>query len=326
MARPLDRGRPPLRGPRALLGYGGYAGLLGGAVLLGWIALQAGTSAPVVTPAVVISAALICWVLEQVAPYTPRWRPAPATIGLDILHSAASALAYAPVVRAGALALVVALGAVLYETGRVTPWPHHWPLGVQVVAGVALADLGAYLAHRFMHVSRLGWRVHVVHHSPRALHTFAAGRTHPFNVALTLGCETAPLLALGANPDVLALMTVVKGVNGLIQHSNIDLRPGWLSYVVATNEVHGWHHSVALEESNRNFGNTTMLWDQLFGTFFLPADRPPREEVGVADAIIPEHYLWHLAAPFLLQRFERAAPVPVRTTSAPSPGPPPGAG
>ncbi len=76
---------------------------------------------------------------------------------------------------------------------------------------------------------------------------------------------------------------------------------------------------MVLEESNRNFGNTTMVWDQLFGTFFLPDDRPPREDVGVADAAIPENYLWHMAAPFLLQRFERAAAAGVRTTNPRSP-------
>ncbi len=49
-----------------------------------------------------------------------------------------------------------------------------------------------------------------------------------------------------------------------------------------------------------------MVWDRIFGTFFLPADRPARLEVGVADAAIPENYFLHMVTPFLLQRYEAA--------------------
>jgi sterol desaturase/sphingolipid hydroxylase (fatty acid hydroxylase superfamily) len=49
-----------------------------------------------------------------------------------------------------------------------------------------------------------------------------------------------------------------------------------------------------------------MIWDRLFGTYFLPTDRRPGVEVGVAGAAIPESYLAHLATPFLLDRYEQA--------------------
>ena len=301
-----DRGRPALVGAAALLGYLGYGTLLLSAALVAWGAMEAGGAPTTVTLVVVVAVAWICLLLERVQPYTEVWSPPRKVLGLDLVHAVMSALVFAPIVRAGALAAVVALGAAVYSEGADTPWPHHWPLGVQVVLGVVLADLGAYTAHRLMHVTRAGWRCHVVHHSPVALHFLASARTHPFNIILTLGAETLPVVALGANPWVIALMTIVKGTNGLLQHSNIDFRPGWLSNWLATNEVHWWHHSVHLEESNRNFGNSTMVWDRLFGTWFLPTERSPGVAVGVADAAIPEHYLWHMAAPFLLQRFERA--------------------
>ena len=307
MASPIDRGRPRLRGAAALLGYGGYLGLLGLAVVGSWVAAHFGANPSAVVLVALPTMALVCWGLEYVQPYTLRWRPKPASFRLDLLHTVLSGAAIAPFVRAGALALVVALGAELHDSGGPTPWPDELPMGLQAALAVVIADFGAYCAHRFMHVSRVGWRMHVIHHSPKALHFLASARTHPFNVVLTLGCESIAVLSLGINPTALMLATVVKGVNGLLQHSNIDLRPGWLSGVLATNEAHWWHHSVELDESNRNFGNSTMVWDRLLGTWFMPSDRPPRVEVGVADALIPENYLWHMAAPFVLTRFEQAA-------------------
>ena len=307
MARGIDRGRPGLSGVRAVLGYGGYALILGGALVGGALGLRSGWSAVVVPAVLVPSVALLCGGLERLQPYTATWRPGVRSFSIDLVHALVSAFGMAPLVRSGALVLVVALGATFQGDPAATPWPDHWPLALQVVAAVLLADLGAYCAHRFMHLTRIGWRVHVVHHSPTRLNFLASARSHPFNVVLTLGAETGLVLALGANPETLAMMTVFKGCNGILQHSNIDLRPGALSWLVATNEVHWWHHSVDLDESNRNFGNSTMFWDRVFGTYFLPTDRPPRTEVGVADAAVPERYLSHLVTPFVLQRYEAAA-------------------
>ncbi|HMV69822.1 MAG TPA: sterol desaturase family protein, partial [Myxococcota bacterium] len=169
------------------------------------------------------------------------------------------------------------------------------PLPAQVAAAVVIADLGAWLAHRWMHKSELGWRIHQVHHSATALHVLAAARTHPLNAALTSGAELTPLVLLGLPPDALACWTVIKVVNGLLQHSNVAIDPGWLGEVLATAEAHRWHHSAAREESDTNFGNTTVLWDRLAGTRLAPTDRRPGADVGVPGP--GDGYLDHLLAP-----------------------------
>jgi ornithine lipid hydroxylase len=316
VTRQRDRGRDRLTGWRALLGDHGYLLILGGALTVAGLALRAGWS-PASVPALVVPAvALLCGALERALPYTATWHPDAKRFFIDLAHALTSAFGMAPLVRTGALVGVVALGATFQGDPQATPWPDEWPLALQAVLAVLVADVGAYFAHRMMHLTRVGWRVHAVHHSPTRLHFLASARSHPFNITLTLGAETIIVLALGANPESLALMTVFKGCNGLLQHSNIDLRPGALSGVVATNEVHWWHHSVHLEESNRNFGNSTMVWDRVFGTFFLPPGRPPGVRVGVLDADIPENFLLHQITPFLLGRYERRAAE--RTASGPT--------
>lgn len=248
--------------------------------------------------------------LERAMPYTPKWQPSWRVFGLDLLHTLVASNVIAPFARITAFALLAQLGTAATEQLGFSLWPHTWPMVLQLTFAVLLADLGAYSAHRWMHLTRVGWRIHAVHHSMSKMHVIAAARTHPFNGLLTLSLETGPLILLGVSPEAFAAWTVWKAVNGLLQHSNVDFRPGWLSWVLATNDVHRWHHSVKLDESNTNFGNSTMVWDQVFRTFFLPANRRPRLEVGVADAVIPENYLMHLATPFWLDRFEAEAKEP----------------
>jgi sterol desaturase/sphingolipid hydroxylase (fatty acid hydroxylase superfamily) len=288
------------------------ASLCATAALLAW-----GTSPGLAVGAVVAIAALGLFWLESVHPHAAAWKPDGPTLRLDILHSLISANGTAILLKATLFAALATAGARLAEISGGALWPTAWPLPLQLALAVIIGDFGAYWAHRAMHLTQVGWRLHAVHHSPTQLHVMAAGRTHPLNAALTLTCESVVVSLMGAGPELIALWTTTKAVNGLLQHANIALRPGILSYVLATSDNHRWHHSQDLAESNTNFGNTTMLWDRLFGTFYHPKDRSPRLEVGIADASIPANYLAHLAAPFVLSRWEHPRPT---GPDAPRPG------
>ena len=293
-----------IRHIRRVIQVAAYPLLLLASLQLAWLLLNWTGSVPAATAIAVVAAGALLWPLELWAPFEPTWAPNAKAVEVDGLHSLMSALVVAPLVRGVALAAVAAAAVELSESLGYGGWPVGLPLAVQVAVAVIVADLGAYWAHRLMHLTRAGWRLHVVHHSTERLYFLAAGRAHPFNAVLTLVCETTPLIFLGAPTDVLVLLTVYKGVNGLLQHSNVDFRPGWLSQFLATSDFHRWHHSRDMAESNTNFGNTTALWDRLFGTMSLP-DRSPPRRVGVDGLELPESYLTHLIAPFRLGRYER---------------------
>lgn len=244
--------------------------------------------------------------LERWIPHTPAWRPTRASLTADVAHAVVSAGAVAPVVRAGLTVLVAGWASTQVAASVGSLWPAAAPTAVQVALAVGVADLGAYVAHRWMHLSDVGWRIHAVHHASRGLNVMASARSHPFNAALTQLGETSLLVLLGVPPLVLAYWTVIKATNGMLQHANVAYAPGPWAWVMATPEVHRWHHSVHLDESNTNFGNTTVLWDRAFGTLFLPADRAPGVDVGIAGSAIPERYLDHLAVPFRYPRYVRA--------------------
>lgn len=290
---------------RTLLRRLGYPAFLLVAVGTSGVLVVAGGPALAQTGGVVLVSALLIGALERIAPHSPRWHLVPRTAALDVTHSLVSAFAVVPVVRGGLAWLFFHAAAAASGWLDSGLWPSSWPLALQLALAVVVADFGAYWAHRSMHRFDVLWRIHVLHHSPVGLNFLAAGRSHPFNALLTLSAETAMVLALGISPDALALLTVYKGVNGLLQHSNIDLRPGLLSQILATSDVHRWHHSRSMAESNTNFGNATMIWDRLFGTFYLPHDRKPPLEVGVEGLALPERYLAHLALPFVMQRYQQ---------------------
>ncbi len=282
-----------------------YPGLLGFSVSLVLTGIMLGWSPTMMSGLTVVCAAVVVGLLEQVIPHASRWRLTARSASIDLAHTLVTGSIVAPAVRASLLVLAGGLTSGALATAGLALWPTGLPLLLQVALAVVVADLGAYAGHRFMHATEVGWRIHAVHHSPRALNFLAAARSHPFNATLTSVLENGPLLLLGVPAPVLAVWTVIKATNGLLQHCNVQMeRSRWLELVLATPEVHRWHHSVVMEESNSNFGNTTVLWDRLFGTLHLPEGARPGLDVGIASTVVPESYLAHLATPFLLQRYE----------------------
>ena len=252
---------------------------------------------------VVLHVALMLGALERWVPHRRSWLPDQKLFRLDLLHTLVSSQGVAPLVRTGWVAAAAGIGA--FAGGRgLAVWPNQWPLAAQVLLAIPIADFGVYWAHRFLHQSEFGWRLHAVHHSPTRMYFMASARAHPFNAIITVSCQFGVLLLLGIGEEALSLWAVFLAVNGLLQHANIDFQPGALSRVLATCDVHRAHHSRDGEPCN--FGNMTMIWDQVFRTYRMPP--PHSEEVGAGGYDIPEDYRSHMIVPFILPRFEETAP------------------
>ena len=102
---------------------------------------------------------------------------------------------------------------------------------------------------------------------------FFVGRFHPLDKAIQFLGDSLPFLLLGVQPEVFAAYFVFYAVNGFYQHSNADIRLGFLNWIVAGPELHRWHHSTVIAESNANYGNNLIVWDVIFGTRQLPKER-----------------------------------------------------
>ena len=96
---------------------------------------------------------------------------------------------------------------------------------------------------------------------------------------------------------------MITAVHGIFQHANLQLRLGPLNHFFSMAELHRWHHSKTIEEANHNYGQTVIVWDTLFGTRFLPADREPPEAIGIPDLpAFPMTWWAQIRSPFQWSR------------------------
>jgi sterol desaturase/sphingolipid hydroxylase (fatty acid hydroxylase superfamily) len=169
--------------------------------------------------------------------------------------------------------------------------------GLQVVAALFCADFFGYWMHRLFHGTRL-WRFHAVHHGSEFLNWLSSVRVHPINDVIQSTAVACCVLALGFPVGVLAGYMPLIVLFGLFLHSNTAFAwPGPLRFMLASPTYHRWHHTSQAEGLDRNFAGLFPVWDLLFGTFFLPADRRP-EKFGVAGEPLPPGFLAQLAYPF----------------------------
>ena len=173
------------------------------------------------------------------------------------------------------------------------------PPAVRVLAGLAVAEVGAYWGHRLSHQVPFLWRFHVIHHAPDHLDWLVNTRAHPIDIAFVRLCGLLPLYALslaqpaGAGSATALWITVLGTVWAFVVHMNVRWRLGPLEWLVATPAFHHWHHTND-EHRDRNYAAMLPVVDRLFGTHHLPAHWPP---VYGVDEPPPEGFLDQLMHP-----------------------------
>lgn len=238
--------------------------------------------------------------LEQIIPFDESWRRNDGQIPNDLLFSLAG-------VFVNSAATVVCLAIIAWAIAKYQPlvslnvWPTTWPFLVQVVVGIVLWDLGNHLAHRWAHKTSVLWRFHSVHHAAPRLSVINTGRLHPMDVVKSVVIGAPVPVLLGVPAEVSLWYAAFNVFVGTLTHSNLDLHCGIFNWFLSTPNLHRWHHSPHREETDTNFGEATMVWDRVFGTYFNPARRPPRN-VGLGGAVrVSSKFLEQLLQPFTPQ-------------------------
>jgi sterol desaturase/sphingolipid hydroxylase (fatty acid hydroxylase superfamily) len=238
--------------------------------------------------------------LETAFPANPKWHA-----GISDLKTDAVFMAIVQVALPRLLGVVTAtaIAAWMHDHSRSVVWPRAWPLASQIALMVLIVDFFRYWLHRACHHYPRLWRLHEVHHSPEILYTLNVGRFHPLEKCLHFAVDTVPFLLMGAGPAVIAGYFLMYSVNGFFQHSNLRLRYGWLNYLVGSAETHRWHHARDVATASCNFSNTTIIWDLVFGTWYLPRGETVGD-IGIQDRTYPTAFLAQMAAPFRERRDE----------------------
>lgn len=255
-----------------------------------------GVSLIVSTYVPVLFAAAAVTVLELMFPNRTAWKPPVSEIKTDLVFMTIIQLALPPLVSFLFVYLLIEPARAL-ELPVMGLWPHGWPIWIQAILMVLSVDLLRYWLHRFAHENDTLWRLHSVHHSVEQLYWLNTARFHPIEKTLQMSLDSLPFLLLGVHEQVLALYYIAYAANGFFQHCNVHVRYGPLNYIVGSAETHRWHHSRVPRESNANYGNTVIVWDLVFGTWFLPKDREI-QDLGLQERDYPKTFLGLMRAPF----------------------------
>lgn len=162
------------------------------------------------------------------------------------------------------------------STAAVSRWNiiRELPLIAQFILFFVVHDLYIYWFHRWQHSNPWLWRIHEAHHSASDVDWLSGSRSHALEILINQTIEFAPIMLLAA-PEIAVMKGAVDAIWGMYIHSNIDVRSGWLQYIINGPEMHRWHHALDNGAHNKNFSTKLAIWDWLFGTAYRPSNEKP---------------------------------------------------
>lgn len=129
-----------------------------------------------------------------------------------------------------------------------------------------LEDFLYYWLHRFDHEIRLFWAVHVTHHSSEYLNFTVGFRSSVFQ-PLYRFFYFIPLALMGFRAIDIAFIYSATQIWGILVHTKLIRKMGWLEYILVTPSHHRVHHASNTKYLDRNMGMFLIIWDKMFGTF-----------------------------------------------------------
>ena len=269
------------------------------------VALERGIESGLVIGVGAFGSWFIVVVSERLLPFRKKWNRSQGDLSADAAYLPTT-IGVTALIEPGVETLAVIVGAAITGAIGAELWPSAWPIALQLVLACVVAEFFDYWPHRLMHETPWLWRFHTIHHSPLRLYWLNATRAHPIETGFR-GCfNILPLAVLGAGGDLLVLVGLTSMVVGLFQHANIDFKLGPLSRIFSVGEMHRWHHSEDRLEANHNYGNSFLMWDLVFGTWYRPLEQAAPEKLGIADLeSFPSSWLQQLVEPFRAPRLAR---------------------
>ncbi|WP_104041090.1 sterol desaturase family protein [Vibrio hyugaensis] len=178
------------------------------------------------------------------------------------------------------------------------------PFALQLFLIILVADLVQYTAHRGYHEIPFLWRFHAVHHSAKHMDWLAGSRQHILELIATRSLVLTPIFVLGFSEAIIDLYVIIVGIQAVFNHANVQVKFGWLKYIIVTPQFHHWHHSSDKAAIDRNYAAHFSFLDYLLGTAVKGQGEWP-VKYGVVGDYIPVGMLKQQVYPFKKRRRNR---------------------
>ena len=183
------------------------------------------------------------------------------------------------------------------------------PFWLQVPMTLLFVSFFRYWMHRMQHSVSFLWELHSYHHRVSDLKASNLLVSHPIDYALRNVLVFVVLALIGFDPLAILVGVSVVSVASAFSHCGAGVKMGFINYILVTPENHRWHHSANTPEGHRyavNYGVGFIVWDILFGSFYLPkkdGQHEQPEKLGHPDGLEDEkNYFKFLLAPLGLWR------------------------
>jgi len=138
-----------------------------------------------------------------------------------------------------------------------------------------------YWFHRISHENEFVWYLfHYSHHKPK-FYGLSLGGVVSIGYKLVMYSVIPAMLYMINVPIILCIWIPVFGNNlQFFVHSKhlVKYNLRFLDYIINTPSNHYLHHASNVEIINKNYGQSFMLWDHVFGTFLLGRETLKRYE------------------------------------------------
>ena len=179
----------------------------------------------------------------------------------------------------------------------------NFPIWIEIILTVIILDLIIWGQHFLSHKIPFVWRFHRMHHTDRDLDVTTAVRFHPFEIIFSMFIKITAIYILGASAIAVIIFEIMLNGMAMFNHANlrIPLRiENILRKFIVTPDLHRIHHSIYIDEHNKNFGFSLSIWDKIFKCYLdQPRDGHKNMKLGLKwQNDKPTKLGWSLWIPF----------------------------
>ncbi len=169
---------------------------------------------------------------------------------------------------------------------------YQFPSYAEAIIAFLLLDYTNYVWHILNHKIPFLWRFHLVHHTDHDLDVSTAFRFHFGELIGSVFFRGACVFLIGANAATVLIYEIIFEAATQFHHSNWKLPfrlEQVLNKIIVTPRMHGIHHSVIRNETDRNFSVIFSWWDRIHHTVKLNI---PQNQIviGVPSYSNPEEF------------------------------------